>query len=100
MKKNIILTAIVLFVLSLSSAHAQFIEDALRYSRTPAYSTARAGGLGVAYHGVSDDLAAIQFNPAGLSLIPKSEFSVGFGFRKNTTETDFLGNTQSFKSND
>nr|HPO62130.1 hypothetical protein [Candidatus Kapabacteria bacterium] len=90
---------ILIFTLAIS-ANAQSIEDALRYTRNNGYITPRAAGLNVSYYGISDDLAALAYNPAGLSLIGKTELSFGFGFSTFSTETNFLNNKIPFNSND
>jgi len=77
---------------------AQFIEDALRYSQNNGSYTIRAGGLGTAFHGISDDIGALEFNPGGLGLATKSEFTLGLGFTRNNTESSFMGQNLSFGS--
>lgn len=81
------------------SAQAQFIEDALRFIQDNGYGSSRAGGLGVAYNGVSDDFAAIAYNPAGLSLVRKSEITFGLDFLRQATTTTFLGRQEALGSN-
>ncbi|MDP2366182.1 MAG: hypothetical protein Q8M94_20720, partial [Ignavibacteria bacterium] len=78
---------------------AQFIEDALRYSQNNGTYTVRAGALGTAFHGLSDDIGAMMYNPAGLSLLTKSEFTLGLGFAANNTSALFMGANETFKSN-
>ncbi|MFC2129889.1 OmpP1/FadL family transporter [Bacteroidota bacterium] len=91
---------IIWFFISSALLYGQNIENALRFSSSNGIITSRAGGLGVAYHGIADDLSAISFNPAGLALIDKGEISFGMGFMINSTETDFLGIKTSLSSND
>ncbi|HYF02113.1 MAG TPA: hypothetical protein VEC36_01965 [Patescibacteria group bacterium] len=86
-------------LLAAQSLQAQFIEDGLRLSQSNGYITPRAGGLGVAYHGVADDFAALYYNPAGLSLLGRSEVTLGLGFMRNATETHFLQNYTPFQVN-
>ncbi|MBK9249859.1 MAG: hypothetical protein IPM69_17590 [Ignavibacteria bacterium] len=88
MKSTFLLLLIVL--LQGTSISAQTIEDAVRYSTTTGYSTARAGAMGLSYSGISDDYAALYYNPAGLSLLTTSEFSVGLEFMKMNTSTNYL----------
>jgi hypothetical protein len=95
--KHTFLAGIALF--SAQSATAQFIEDGLRFSQPNGYITPRAGGLGVAYHGIADDFAALYFNPAGLSLLGKNEVTLGLGFMRNATETNFFENKAPFQVN-
>jgi long-subunit fatty acid transport protein len=88
--KTLILAGLALPV----AAFGQFIEDGLRIADVNSAITARAAGLGVSYIGINDDAAALRINPAGLSLIPTSEFNVGFAFRNLQAQTEF--NNQTF----
>src|SRR6056297_3019482 len=97
MKRSILLIAILFMTASVS---AQYIEDGLRYSSHDKSITPRSDALGVSYIGISDDIAASLYNPAGLALIDKSEISFGFGFDRNTTTTNMLGIENDFSSND
>ncbi len=82
------------------SAKAQYIEDAVRFSNSNGYPTARTAGLGISYIGLVDDFGAIYYNPAGLALIPKTEITAGLDFLVNSTVSkDFNINTK-FRSND
>ncbi len=74
-------------------AQAQYVEDALRYTLPNNMYSVRQGALGLAYNGIADDAAAAFTNPAGLTLLPAAEFSVGLqGLFNNNTST-YLGNT-------
>ena len=86
-------------ILSINFLNAQFVEDALRYTYPNTFITARAGGLGVAYHGITDDVSALYYNPAGLSLIQKNEVSFGMGFSRIKNNADYLNFDKEFKSN-
>ncbi len=72
---------------------AQFIEDALRLATPQGFHSARAGSIGLAFAGIADDLAALNSNPAGLSLVPVNEFA--FGLQHNNSENTglFLNNS-------
>ena len=52
---------------------------------------ARAAGMGGAFTAVADDLYAIHFNPAGLSLLDQKEFSGMFLKEFEDTSLGFLG---------
>lgn len=80
-------------------AKAQFIEDALRYTKPNGYPTARSAALGISYIGVVDDISAMYYNPAGLTLIPKTEFSMGMNFTMNKNEALGFDKVTNFKSN-
>lgn len=88
------------FVISTTTMHSQFIEDALRYSQPNGIITARAGALGIAYTGISDDYAAIFYNPAGLSLITKSELTFGMGFQRTANSVNFMQQATDLSAND
>ena len=51
------------------SLRAQNVEDAIRLSQFNGIYSARTAGLGIAFHGISDDGTAMYYNPAGLSRI-------------------------------
>lgn len=94
--KSMIIAAGLLFA---STSNAQYIEDAIRFSNTNGYPTARSAGLGISYMGVVDDYSALFFNPAGLTLIPKTEISGGLDFLVNSTESKGFNSPTSFSSN-
>jgi hypothetical protein len=98
MKKIILLVVFLAFGINVS--YAQFIEDAVRYSQPNGMITPRSAGLGIAYLGIADDYAALFFNPAGLSLVPKTELSVGLGFQRNSNAVKFENLTTNFSAND
>ena len=79
--------------------NAQYIEDALRYATPNGINSARVGALGISFNGISDDFNATNFNPAGLSLIAKSELNVGLDFQHNGNEVNFINNISKFSSN-
>lgn len=89
----------VLLIILTYSAKAQFIEDALRYTKQNGMITPRTASMGVAYNGLVDDVGALLYNPAGLTLIQKSELSFGLGFVRNSAETSFMNVNDLFKSN-
>lgn len=79
---------------------AQFIEDAVRYSNPNGIITPRAAGLGISYAGIADDYAALFYNPAGLSLVTKTELTFGMGFQRNSNSVDFSSALTNFSAND
>lgn len=90
---------LLLLFVSFSISNAQFIEDALRYTSPNGIITPRAAAMNISFHGISDDISALYFNPAGLSLIGKSELSFGMGFTTTSNETDFLTSKNFLRSN-
>ncbi len=95
-----IMIVIMLLPVIMINAKSQFIEDALRYSQPNGLISARSAGLGIAYLGLADDYSALFFNPAGLSLITKTELNVGMGFQRNANTIKFEHVTSEFKAND
>lgn len=77
---------------------AQFIEDGLRLAAPNGIIAARAGALGASFSGISDDFAALYYNPAGLTLLPKSELNIGIQLHRNTNTT-FSPFSSTFRSN-
>lgn len=86
-------------LISINQLFAQFIEDALRYTISNSMITPVSASLGISFYGISDDVSALFFNPAGLSFIPKRELSLGFGFSRNKNETEYLSSTSNRNSN-
>ncbi len=87
-----------LAIISTSASEAQFVEDALRLTTSNAVITPRVAGLGISYLGLADDIGALYFNPAGMVNIKRAEVSVGLGFTRNNSETDYLNNVTDFTS--
>lgn len=69
---------------------AQGLGDVSRLSLPGYYPSARSAGMGNAYTAVSDDASAVYFNPAGLGLIKKMEFSGGFDYNHINNNATFL----------
>jgi hypothetical protein len=93
-KNIIILTG---FLLPVSSAFAQYAEDALRFSQTDQGATARLRGLGGAQTAVGGDLSSMAANPAGIGLFTKSEFSFTPGFSNANLNAQYTGTSSSFQ---
>jgi long-subunit fatty acid transport protein len=68
-----------------------YYEDALRFSRTNPYSTARIMGMGGASQALGADLFNAATNPAGLGLYRKSDLSLTLGQTSTNTSSRFLG---------
>jgi hypothetical protein len=82
-----------------NSLFSQYVEDALRYSKPNGMISARVAAMGVSYNGLIDDIGSLLYNPAGLTLIGKSELSFGLGFTRNSAETNYLNTNDLFKTN-
>lgn len=86
-------------IASPTASNAQYIEDATRFTRPNGVLNARSAALGISYLGVIDDVAAMNYNPAGLTLLPKTEFSIGMNFLMNNNETSGFDQLLRKKSN-
>lgn len=82
-----------------SIMQAQEINDAIRYNNPTGYFSPRSAALGLSFSGIINDNSALIFNPAGLSLINKTEIGLGIGLHRNSTEATYLGQTSSLNSN-
>lgn len=79
-------------------AHAQFPEDALRYT-TPGFGVgSRALGMGNAYIGVASDYSALYWNPAGLAQARHGEFSIGLSNLNKKNQCTFFSTDQAYSS--
>jgi hypothetical protein len=70
---------------------AQSLDDGLRLTEANVSANARAGALGLAYHGIADDFAALNTNPAGLTLLPSTEFTVGLNVSSLRSRSTYFG---------
>jgi len=66
-----------LLLINLATTHSQTIEDALRYIENKSSVSPRFAALGEAFFGFSDDGSCLTINPAGLTLVPDAELSIG-----------------------
>ncbi len=88
----------IIFILGLatfgiSAAHAQFADDALRFSSTGFGVGSRAQSMGGAYIGVADDYSATFWNPAGLAQMRRLEFTGGIINTNYSNDATFFGNS-------
>lgn len=88
MGRIILLVSLLLF--SVSTLHAQNELDALRQAQSGNGIGARAIAIGPAYSAISDDYAAIFFNPAGLGQIKRFETTLGFDFFQYSADALYL----------
>ena len=86
------LSAAIIFLFAVS-LNAQNINDALRLGVPGLGVSARALGMGNSYIGLSDDASAGYFNPAGLGLLKRIEFSGGLDYNKFSNNTTFFSNS-------
>jgi len=85
MKRFILIAGIICFFLA--GATSQNEVDALRYSTTGVYGTARNVGLGGAFGALGADFSTLSTNPAGIGLYKKSDFTI--------SPLVYFGNTES-----
>jgi hypothetical protein len=88
MKKSAIF---LIMFLSVVSAKAQNIDDALRYSQVFYSGSARFMSMGGAFTALGGDLSAISLNPAGTAVFRSSEFSLTPQLYYNTTSSVWNG---------
>lgn len=71
--------ALTLVSLALASvAHAQTLDDALRYSETFPVGTARSLGVSNSMSALGADWSAVASNPAGLAAFRRNDFTITF----------------------
>ena len=92
MKKIVLAT---FSVMLLVSARAQNEQDALSYSQSSLFGSARVQGAGGAFGALGADLSAIAINPAGIGLYRRSEFSGSFGVTAYLTDSKYIGTSSS-----
>jgi long-subunit fatty acid transport protein len=97
MMRKLIFFSLVIFFTTV--ALSQTVNDALRLA-TPGLggANARALGMGNAYLGLSDDASAMYFNPAGLGLLKRLEFSGGFNYNNVGNNTTYFGTETSYSN--
>lgn len=86
-------SAFIFTILVAISVQAQFIDDAVRLVDNPTSIGARSQAMGNAFVGVSDDFSAVYWNPAGLGLIRRPEFSFGITRISTSNDATFIGST-------
>ena len=63
--------------------------DALRYSLTEPFGTARASGMASAFGALGGDFTSLSINPAGIGVYRRSEMALTFGISGYNTNTDY-----------
>ncbi len=90
-----ILTVVFLFLILFNIQYSQNFNDALRLSEPGIGSSAKALGMGNAFTAVANDFSAVLFNPAGLALKRKMEFSTGLNYNSLANDALFFDNATS-----
>jgi hypothetical protein len=96
--KRIILSAL-LSASIFSNLYAQDENDALRYSTTMNFGTARGMSIGSALGSVGGDFSTISVNPAGIGIYRKSEFTFTPNFLVNGNDATYLNNSSRVTDN-
>ena len=91
-KKTIIILGMFLGIGKIVSAQSG-VNDLVRYSGIQYQGTARSAGAGNAFGAVGADFVGIGFNPAGLGLYQRSEFSGTLGYDETTAKSTYFGNS-------
>lgn len=98
MKKVIILSVLLGFTFA---SQAQTFEDAVQFSRTQNWGTARSAGMAGAFGALGGDLSTLSSNPAGIGVFRKSEISITPSLNfANTKATDYSPKDNSFQLGD
>jgi len=103
MKNKIGSIAVLSFILGVFFSlpiNAQNVGDALRLATPGLGTNARALGMGNAYIGLSDDASASYFNPAGLGLLRKMEFSGGINYHRYNNNATFFNTAKEYSNSE
>jgi len=96
MKCKIVLTIAGLVLLSVKSLLAQvpsFSEEALFLSRIQTGGSSRVLGMGGVQNSLGGDISSASYNPAGLGMYNRSEFTISPGYTMTSSSSSYLGNT-------
>jgi hypothetical protein len=94
--KSVLVFALVIFFAGGISAQNDI--DAIRYSRGGAAGTSRALSMGGAFGAVGADVSSAAFNPAGLAMFRRGEFTFSGGLKFSNNSADIY-NTQTKQPN-
>jgi long-subunit fatty acid transport protein len=97
LKKSQIWQLVIIAVIGVQIAQAQYAEDALRFSQFGSSVGARSQAMGNTSVGIADDFSALFGNPAGLSQQKSFEFSVGLSSYGYGNDVTFFGNKMTDK---
>ncbi|MBK9525213.1 MAG: hypothetical protein IPO39_10770 [Bacteroidetes bacterium] len=91
--KKIISVALMLFIAA--SGFSQTDLDAFRYSQSNLSGTSRFTSMGGAFGALGGDFSSLAVNPAGIAIYRKSEITFTPSIFVGSTESTFLGKTNS-----
>jgi hypothetical protein len=98
MKVKIVFAIAGFVLLSANVAIAQvpsYAAEALQFSRIQAGGTARVQGMGGVQNSLGGDMSSASYNPAGLGMYNRSDFSITPGYYNAGASTSYLGNGSS-----
>jgi hypothetical protein len=90
MKPRIFTIAAILMLVA-STAAAQTLDDALRYSRIFYQGTARFNGMSGAFTALGGDISAVALNPAAAGVFRSTEIAISPNLMFRTLNTSFNG---------
>lgn len=90
---------IIALLANINLLHSQEIDDGVLISSPNGITNARTGALGISYMGIVDDISAAVYNPAGLALLPKKEFTIGLNFKTNSVTANQFNTPTSVTNN-
>lgn len=92
MKKTILFLLSIFFASSLMSQ--SYFTEALKYSETFPFGTARSASMGGAFGALGGDMYSLSVNPAGLGVFRKSEFVFTPSYNLRNTSASYYGTTR------
>lgn len=96
MKTRVVYTIIGILLSGLVRTQAQsYAEEALFISRIRAGGSARIQAMGGVQNALGGDVSSAYYNPAGLGMYNRSEFSITPGVTMTSYSSEYLGNTTS-----
>ena len=72
--------------------YSQSEMDALKFSRSGLYGTARSMGMGGAFGALGGDMTGVSINPAGIGVYRSSEIAGTFGLQSNNSKVGDIKN--------
>lgn len=86
---------ILLLGLSLTSARAQQVSDAIKYAQEDLTGTARYRAMSGAFGALGGDLSAINVNPAGSAIFSNNFVSISLSNYNQKNKSNYFGNKTS-----
>jgi len=93
MKISALIIALSGILILSTNTFAQNYNDALLLSEPGILSSARALAMGNSYTALSNDFSGVLFNPGGLGMIKKTDFTISMNYNSFDNQTTFFSNT-------